>query len=79
MDIFKPCPFCGGSAHIEHASGRKGEFAWSQCDICGARSRNRRWNSPEDNAFIIGLWNNRTGDKRPEGETHGTEGNNPVC
>ena len=22
---------------------------------------------------------NRTGDKRPEGETHGTEGNNPVC
>ena len=34
----KPCPFCGGEAHVWKHGARYGAICYVKCDICGAQT-----------------------------------------
>ena len=40
MTELKSCPFCGGDAFAYTQGGRYGRFAWAECELCGARTKN---------------------------------------
>lgn len=64
----KRCPFCGGEADLVRDYGRYGYFVYTECSVCGSRSRtfsdgtNKRvdWDSmPVQRAQQA--WNRRVG------------------
>ena len=68
MDRLLKCPFCGGDAAYRRDYGRYGWFVRVECEICGARTRNKRaeddtdddtfWNQPSV-SHVGYMWNRR--------------------
>ena len=70
MMILKPCPFCGSDKISKQASrGRYGWFGWIECDVCGARTNNKKLIDQDSNdpsffgqdtfELLADLWNMR--------------------
>ena len=57
----KPCPFCGGKAHIMDM----GYPHWIYCEDCGAKVRGRGFGD-EGVEESIKAWNRRTKKRRKE-------------
>lgn len=55
-EILKPCPFCGGEAHIS----KMGYPHWIYCKNCGARVHGRVVGEREGEKASIEAWNRRT-------------------
>lgn len=55
MDELKPCPFCGGEAHLMDM----GWPHWVWCSECGARVQSTKFDE-EGDAEAIAKWNMRT-------------------
>ena len=76
MAELKPCPFCAGIEIMTFSrSGRKGAFAWVECDTCGAKTRCVSTNTHADEPdfrgsiaeeHLISLWNRRVGERQHE-------------
>lgn len=64
MTELKPCPFCGGDAHLrttDFTDGCRGfemRAVYVQCACCGARTLEYR-----DERFAIEDWNRRAGER----------------
>lgn len=51
----KPCPFCGGEAHLVNSMGWP---HWVWCNECGARVQSTKF-AEEGDAEAIAKWNRR--------------------
>ena len=62
MDELKPCPFCGGKAHLEHDYTGDG-FSYVCCEKCGLHSVSfvRSFEQASD-LRAIEYWNRRADD-----------------
>ncbi len=65
MEELKPCPFCGGEAHVVHGVYRDGGYiehaAYVQCAKCGARTDEVSECMPEMRVhdMAVSIWNRR--------------------
>ena len=60
----KPCPFCGGRAHIM----KMGYPHWIYCEECGAKIHGGVMGEEEGEAASIVAWNRRIGESMREKE-----------
>ena len=58
MEKLKPCPFCGGKAHIM----KMGYPHWIYCEDCGAKVHGRVVGEVDGKKASIEAWNRRTND-----------------
>lgn len=58
----KPCPFCGGRAHI--SADKRGNTKWGfvTCGKCGARGKKKKYDEHSMESLcesVVGYWNMR--------------------
>ena len=71
----KPCPFCGGHAHIM----KMGYPHWVICTQCGAKVHGGKFGEKEGEAASIAAWNRRTSYSCDHEKDHNADSSKMVC
>jgi Lar family restriction alleviation protein len=71
----KPCPFCGGHAHIM----KMGYPHWVICKQCGAKVHGGKFGEKEGEAASIAAWNRRTSYSCDHEKDHNADSSKMVC